>query len=231
MNALTNTNGNAVAVDQDFDPFAEYANSMGGSRIVGKLLKFNKGDWLVGQNGDMMEPGTQLVANMNELLVGWIKWKDKKPAEQLMGRLTDRFIAPKRSALDELDESQWPENDDGDKQDPWQFTNYLLMKVPGVEDQEALFTFTASSRGGIRAVTDLCMDYAKKRRMRAPGEMPIVQIGIDKYKHDKYGWIKNPTFRIVGWVPGTEFEAAMAEDAAQKAADAERRQLDQDIPF
>ncbi|MGY3278157.1 hypothetical protein [Bradyrhizobium sp. S3.7.6] len=239
MNALTNTNQTGIAVDQDFDPFSAYG-ATAGTRIIGKLLKFNKGDWLVGQNGDIMQEGTELAANMNELLVGWIKWKDKKPAEQLLVPLIDSVAAmkrgdlamAKREALGDTDESQWETDDDGKPQDPWQQTNYLLFKVPGLDDQDALFTFTASSRGAINAVKALCTDFGKQKRMWARGEMPVVKLLVDKYKHDKYGWVKIPLFKIVGKVSPAEFEAAMAEEAAQKAADdAGRKAADEDIPF
>ncbi|MCK1671072.1 hypothetical protein [Bradyrhizobium sp. 150] len=238
MNALTtNTNGQHVVVADDFDPFAEYANSMGGSRIVGSLLKFSKGDYLVGQNGDIMQEGTQLAVNMNELITGWIKWKDKKPVDTIMGKLFDpetrkSFQPPKRDALGDLDETTWEVDKDGNAQDPWQFTNYLLMKVPGLDDQDALFTFAASGKGSLGAIGKLCDSYSKLRRMRQPGEMPVVKLGVGKYKHDEYGWIKFPTFTIVGWVKAGEFDAALAEEAAQaKADDAARKAADEDIPF
>lgn len=232
MNALTHATNTAVAAADDFDPFAAYAAAHGGSRIVGSLLKFSKGDYLVGQNGDIMQEGTQLAVNMNELLVGWIKWQDKKPAEQLMGRLADRFVPAKRDALGDTDKSLWETDDDGNPQDPWQFTNYLLMKMPGIDDQDALFTFTASSHGGIGAITKLCDSYSKLRRMRSPGEMPVIKLGVERYQHKKYGWIKNPEFKITGWVSPLEFTAAMEQEQAQAEADkAAREAADKDIPF
>lgn len=230
MNAIAKTsNGTAVAAADDFDPFAAYGDSMGGSRIVGTMLKFSKGDYLVGQNGDVLPEGTKLAVNMNELVVGWIKWKDKKPIEQLMGRLVDRFTPPKRDELDSRDETEWEVDKDNKPQDPWQFTNYLIMKVPGADDQDSLFTFVTSSNGGLKAVGMLSKAYSVQKRLWAD-EMPLVSLGIHKYKHDEYGWIKNPQFKIVGKVAADEFALAMEEEATQAAADAERR-ADTEIPF
>jgi hypothetical protein len=232
MNALTTVNNNLPATVQPYDPFAEYVAENSTTRIVGELLKFSKGDYLVGKNGDIMELGTRLVANMEELYVGWIKWKDKKPTEQLMGRIFDGFKKAKREDLGDDDDTQWEVDKDGTPQDPWQETNYLLLKVPGSDSQEALYTFTASSHGGRGAITDLIASYVKQRKMRGLGEMPVVELGFSKYKHDTYGWLKNPTFKIVGWAPAGEFNAAMEEEQQQAEADtAARKAADEDIPF
>jgi len=216
---------------EEFDPFAEYVRENSTTRIVGRILKFVRGDYLVGQNGDLMQEGSQLCANMDELYVGFIKWKDKKPVEQAMGRIKDAFKKPKREELGDLDEDQWDKNEDGELQDPWQETNYLLMKMPGVDDQDALFTFTASSWGGRNAITNLIDSYVKMSRMRSKGEMPIVKLGVERYTHKKYGPMKNPTFKIVGWVAPHEFAAALEQEAAQAEADAAARKIDDEIPF
>jgi hypothetical protein len=237
MNALTQTNNTTLARADDFDPFAEYANAMGGNRIVGTLLKFSKGDYLVGQNGDIMEEGTQLAANVEELLVGWIKWKDKKPVEQIMGKLADRFVVAKRDTLGDLDESTWEVDKDGKAQDPWQYTNYLVLKVPGLDDQDGLYTFTTSSKGGVQAVSKLCGLYSKMNKMRSRGpngekDQPIIKLGVERYQHKEYGWLKNPSFTIVGWAGPNEFAVALEQDAAQAKADAAaREEADKDIPF
>jgi hypothetical protein len=240
MNALTTqTTGTAVAAPVDyFDGFADYGAAVAGTRIVGTLLKFSKGDYLVGQNGDIMEEGTQLAANMAEVVTGWIKWEDKKPAEQIMGKLIDtfgkepKFKVPTRKELGDLDETQWPTDDKGNPQDPWQLTNYVIFKVPGLDDQEALYTMPINSKGAHGAFGKLSTSYSKLGRMRQPGEMPIVKLGVERYQHKVYGWIKNPDFKIVGWVPAGEFDKALAQEAAQAQADAEaRKAADEDIPF
>ena len=51
-NGLTTTGGNQVA-SYAKNPFEDYGEQASGrSNIVGKLLKFSKGDWLAGQNND-----------------------------------------------------------------------------------------------------------------------------------------------------------------------------------
>ena len=46
------------------------------------VMKFSKGDYLAGEEGKAIETGTTVTANLDELLAGWIKWKEGKPVEQ-----------------------------------------------------------------------------------------------------------------------------------------------------
>lgn len=244
MNAVTTTNAStAVAVQNDFfDGFQSYGDAAAGTRIIGTMLKFNKGDYLVGANGDIMQEGTELAANIGEMITGWIKWVDKKPAEQIMGRLVDtfarpgqepKFKIPTRKELGDLDEDLWENDKDGNKQDPWQLTNYLILKVPGLDDMDGLYTMPINSKSAHSAIGKLCQNFAKLGRMRPPGEMPIIKLGVDRYKHKEHGFIKVPLFTIVGWVKAGEFDAALAQEAEQAKADEENRKQDagEDIPF
>lgn len=210
MNALTTTgNGGAVATTDDaYDPYAEYGQESS-TPIVGKLLKFSKGDWMVGD--DEVAPGTRFIANMPSILLGWILWEDNKPIEQLMGLLEQRHRPQKRDTLGHDDESLWPLDTNGKPQDPWQETNYLVLKAA---DGDQLYTFSTSSAGGRGAISKLCRDYGTKRRMY-PGKLPIVEVRVDKYKHKDptIGWIKVPEFAIVGFVPASDFEGVPEEQA------------------
>ncbi len=184
----------------DKNYFESYGSQMSQSNIVGQLLKFSKGDWLVGQDDEELKSGTKLVANMNSLMVGWIKWVDNKPAEQLMGSLIEGFQPKRRSELGDTDEDQWEVGTDGKARDPWQFTNYLLMKPPGKGKDDELYTFSTSSRGGLSAIGTLCKAYGKEMRAK-PDQLPIVELGVDSYNHPnkEFGRIKVPLLTVVGW--------------------------------
>jgi hypothetical protein len=178
--------------------FASYGAQVSQKSIIGTLLKFNKGDWLYGEDNDEMEDGEQLIANMDQLLVGWIKWVDNKPAEQIMGLVSEGYQAPKRHTLGDTEEENWEVDDAGKARDPWQFSNYLVMKRPGKNGD--IFTFATSSKGGLNAIGELCKSYGKDMRVH-PDEYPTVEIGTHAYDHPKkeYGRIKIPTLKLVGW--------------------------------
>lgn len=198
--------------DDSDNPFAEVGRQAA-RRIVGDLLKFSKGDYLYGQDNDEIALGTRMVANMDQLLRGWIKWADNKPTEQIMGLVVEGFRVPKRDTLGDLDESQWEVDDNGQARDPWQETYYLLLRQLDKDGkplgEEGLFTFTTSSTGGKDAIIDLCAKYGKWMRMRA-GDYPIITLDMEKYNHPnkQYGVIKKPKFKFnpqKDWFPKSEF--------------------------
>ena len=218
MNDLTVQTNGAVATQDDFDPYAEYGRESS-TNIVGKLIKFSKGDYLVGD--DKVKVNTQVVANMANLLIGWIRWEDNKPAETIMGLLGEGHRPQKRDTLGFDDEADWPLDTSGKPQDPWQETNYLVVK--DVTDGE-LYTFTTSSAGGRGAISKLCKDYGTKRKMY-PGKFPIITLGVDEYKHKDrtIGWVKTPLFKIVGWVPVEAFDSDVDGATGEVKNDAQHR--------
>lgn len=121
------SNSTAIALNGGVDPFLAYADAISPRSIVGTLLKFSKGDYLAGEEGEIIPHGTQLTANCDEFLAGWIKWQDGKPVEQRMIRVADGFHPPVRTDLGDTDKSLWETDDKGEPKDPWQFTNYLLL--------------------------------------------------------------------------------------------------------
>lgn len=218
MNELaTQQHGTAIA-NAGGNYFQSYGDQVSQKSIVGKLLKFSKGDFLVGESNDEVEEGTQYVANMDELMVGWIRWEDSKPTDQIMGRVSEGYQAPKRNSLGDDDKSKWEVDEQGRERDPWQFSNYLILKTPGESGDDALFTFTTSSRGGLNAIGELCKAYGKAMRQK-PDEFPVISLGVGSYQHSNkaYGRIKFPVFEVTGWVAKAEFAEALADAAPATA--------------
>jgi hypothetical protein len=198
------------------DPFASYAAAMGSA----PFLRFSKGDYLLGENAEEVSPGTQFVANMDELRVGWIRWENERPAEERMHRLIDRPRVPHREELGYLEQSQWEAGANGPR-DPWQLTNVLpMIRV----DDGTEVKFTTSSRGGISAVAKLSGQYSRVR-VKHLHEWPIISIEVDSYQHDRYGKIKFPVFRIVDWQPKA------GEGAPLTDAPSFEDELNDEIPY
>jgi hypothetical protein len=201
-----------------FETYGEQASSR--SSIIGDLLKFNKGDWLLGQDEEEVDVGTKFVASMDNLLVGWVKWQDNKPVEQIMGKVAEGYSPPKRDSLGDTDKEQWEIGTDGKARDPWQFSNQMLLKPVGEKySTDVAITFVTSSRGGIGAVGELCKKFGKEMRTRE-GQNPIVELGVDSYNHPnkEFGRIKTPVLDLVGWEKGALFDTAAAEAEAEAEA-------------
>ena len=218
------TSGQVTNLDKNaFELYGEQATQRGS--IVGTLLKFNKGDWLEGQDDNEVAVGTKFAACMDQLMVGWVKWVDGKPERQEMGLLTEGHTPPSRKSLGDTDETTWELDAQGKPRDPWQFSNYLLLKQPGkkfVPDQA--WTFATSSRGGIGAVGELCKKYGKEMRSH-PDQNPVVEVGVDSYNHPnkEFGRIKVPVLTLVGWESKKLFEQQEAAVEEPKKVAGRRR--------
>jgi hypothetical protein len=212
MSNITTKNDNTSVAKQSENPFTAYGEAATHRNIVGDILKFSKGDWMYGQDNTDVPVGTQYIVNMDELLIGWIRWEENKPTDHIMGKVSAGYAPPRRNELGDTDNTQWEVDDNGQARDPWQLSNYMLVK--GVSDGE-LYTFTTGSKGGRDAVGDLCKAYGGVMAQH-PDEYPVVAIGVRSYEHPNrsYGRIKTPEFKIVGWSSKSAFAADLGEGAS-----------------
>jgi hypothetical protein len=186
--------------------FVAYGGAAAQNRIVGDLLKYSKGDWLAGKEADELPAGTELVAGMQTLTVGFQRWENQRPTDARLGLLVDGFNPPARHELGDNDQSLWERDDFGKARDPWVPTNYIQLSDPA--DPKTIYTFTTSSRGGLSAIGKLCAEYgrglAKEGR---EGQLPLVRLDSSSYAHKDrtLGRIKVPTLEIIGWVKADDF--------------------------
>lgn len=211
-----------IATAQD-NYFSSYAQATTRKAIVGDLLKFTRyGEWIAGQDEEEIDAGTRYIPIMDELLIGWQKWEDGKPAEQHMGKLSEGFRPAKRSELGDDDEATWERDDKGNPKDPWQLTNMLILKA---EDSDRIYTYSPSSRGGLSALGELCGQFGKMIRQK-PDQYPIIELQTSSYKHEKYGKTFIPVLKVVGW---TTKDAAL--DALNASTASATNAEDEDAPF
>jgi hypothetical protein len=204
-------------VEIDKDPFLAYADSVGQTSIIGQLLKFTKGEWVAGKEGEEIPLGTRLVVNMDSMLVGWIKWTDNRPEQQVMGKVLDHYRVPRRPELGDLDEAAWELDSRGDPRDPWQEASYLLLKKPGARySKDTAFTFSGSSLGAKQAGRDLCTMYGE-HRIKHDDEFPIVKLDRDFYMHKEFGKTWKPMFVLAGWEKKSLFEQSAEPQAAEES--------------
>lgn len=199
------------------NPFADYGDEAFTSNIVGQLLKFNKGEWLVGKDETELPEDTQLVVGMPTLQSGWIKWDDNRPAEIKMGLRTEGFRPVTRDSLGDQDKSTWRELN-GQKIDPWQRTDVILLADP---TNGQVYTYSPASQGGLDAIKQLSKAYGSWY-LTEPDMMPVVTLGSEWYKHETYGKVYKPVFEVVDKrdINDVSFEPADEDEkpAAKKAA-------------
>jgi hypothetical protein len=188
--------------------FETYADDIDNQMIVGTLLKFSKGDWLVGRDGEQCSE-SELVAIVPGLVHGWIRWEDNRPVEHAMGLLIEGFAPPNRDGLGHQDKERWELDAKGEPRDPWQEGLYLPMITV---DSGTIFTFTTTSDGGRRrGVAPLCREYGHRIRQH-PDEIPVVRLEQDSYLHSdrSIGRVKYPLFPVARWVKAEPYIAAVA---------------------
>ena len=185
-----------VAAPEHADMFQQYADAVSPRNIIGKLLKFAQGDYVAGEGGEKIKEGTKVVAIMDELSTGWVRWQDNKPIEHRVGRVIDKFVPAQKRDLPDRDEALWETDEDGKPRDPWQFVNYLPVK--NVETDE-FYTLATGTRGGLSAIADLCRHYARDVKQH-PDCFPVIALKSGSYPHKNkaYGRVKIPILTPVG---------------------------------
>jgi hypothetical protein len=187
------------------------------SSNLGKLLKFNKGKYLVGD--DEVPAGTEMVAHVDQIARGWIKFHDNKVVDQRIGKAVDGFVMPDRSELGDNDKSQWERDPRGEERDPWVEQYYLPMEDTATGE---VTVFVTGTHGGCDAITKLLNIFVRNPR----AGLPVIRLDVASYRHRTYGRIEKPDFVIVGRTGAPAAPAETIEPAGASSDD-----LDDEIPF
>ena len=174
----------------------KYLDTVAPTAIAGLLIKFDgkEGKFLVAESGEGISPDQDFIALCDETLVGWIRFNgDDAPPTRDQGLLYRGFIPKPRSALGDMDESDWPEGRFG-TEDPWKATQALVLQDPKTG---SLFTFTTLSPTGRSGVTALLRHYDRIKK-DDPSSYPVVRLKPGGYPSKKYGWVHKPTFCVMG---------------------------------
>ena len=66
----------------------DYINNADPQQTIGKLLKFSKGEFLLGQDAEVIAEGTTYVVAADMVLTGFIRWDNGKPVEHKLVRIS-----------------------------------------------------------------------------------------------------------------------------------------------
>jgi hypothetical protein len=196
------TENNLPAQTSQHNAFEAFGNQATQRNIIGQILKFAKGYWRAGMNSTEIEDGVQLIVDMRTLTVGYQKWMGDKPVDSHMGLVSENYQPPRRKEIGDMEKEEWEIDEvSGQPRDPWQMSNMLILREIGTSgDEQGLYTFTSSSRGGLSAIGMLSKAYGRK--IRENDELlPVVELEGSSYPHSnkRYGIIDIPIFKLVGW--------------------------------
>lgn len=198
--------------DAAFAAFQNAASAMAGGDQK-PILKFTKGDWMVGQDNEDVPAGTKLAADVMNAEWGWVRWHDSKPVERRMVLVASGQQPPSRDALGHEDKQLWRVGSDGRAQDPWQKT--IEIPVRELTGDRREFLLAGSSKGFEGGCKALFNSFGKEMRENM-GKVPVISLGVSKYKHSnpEYGIIKTPEMTLVEWFdPSQEAPAAKTSKA------------------
>lgn len=208
MNALATVNESQLAA------FGSAASALAGG---GKpFLSCKKGDWYFGQEDKEIPAGARVAINMMEAEWGWLHWKDKEVVGRKMLTVASGNPIADRGELGDDDKDLWPRDDQNNPQDPWQKT----IEIPGrfIDGDKEEFVVAGSSKGFEGACKALFKAFGEHARAN-PGKVPVVELGVSKYNHKKYGITKVPVLDLVDWADPAALEAgAEPETKAKKKA-------------
>jgi hypothetical protein len=204
---LTTVNDNAFAAFE-----AAAASLSGGDQKP--ILKFQKGDWYLGQENEEIPNGTKLAANIMEAEWGWVRWSDGKPVERRMVRIATGAQAPTRDTLGHLDKELWDRDNAGQAARPLA----VHGRHPGARDRRPEARGAALRRveglGGLLqgAVRRLRQGDARERRQDADRPARGRQVHPPG---KEYGVVKTPKLELVEWKAAAELEQKPAKIATK----------------
>lgn len=181
-----------------------------------QFLKFSKGDYALGKEAIEFEGNRfQFVPAMDLWQKGFQCWKNGLPVDQFWVQYGQPL--PRRSELE--DHGPYTNQNDG-----WQESiKFPLVILPGVGGHDTAFTnceFAASSTGGKNACYALSREYAqwiKEGKVTEDAPFIVVEASADSYRHQTYGKVHFPAFKIVRAISVAEVEQ-IVNGAAPKAA-------------
>lgn len=189
---ITEYQSGLPSVNGEADPFLAYGQAQ--AFADGQFLSFKAGEWLYGMNQEVLVLGTKLAVSMPGMRVGWRRWENRQVVDDRTSLLTEMRQQPSRQSLGDTDEKMW-DMLNGRPRDPWQMSSIVEM----ISGDGEKYIYATASYGGRKCLGDLCVQYAKQRRMR-PGQLPLVSLGADSYDHKDYGKTWVPVLTITGWV-------------------------------
>lgn len=181
------------------------------------ILKFKKGKYVLGQDGEIVELGSKFVANMSRLCRGFVKFVDAELADKRLAGPGEPPIA--REEVGDDDEDLWPRDPNGNRVDPWTPTWELPLKSLDTAEE---VVFCTSANGGINAIGRLCNKYGA-RCLSGHFELPIVELNASSYRHRSFGEVDVPVLRVVDWQSETDLIAGEANGGSEDLSD--------DVPF
>jgi len=161
------------------------------------LLKFSKGDWLIGQDNAEVPPGTKFIVNIPELLRAGCAGKTRNPPTTSWAESMIVSRLPLRSELSDQDKEYWELDASGKPRDPCK--NLLHAFERHRTNSEELTPSPHRQRRIVRCWISAMPTPGKTQAGRRG--IAVIALGGGSYPHPnrQLGIIKTPKFMLVAW--------------------------------
>jgi hypothetical protein len=189
----------------------------------GRILTYAKGEYFIDKKEVPL--GTEFRVYTKSWVQVWINFHTR---DQRIYQVAKGQKAPDREALGDVDQKEWPMDDDGKRKDPW--VKQYLVQFESVDTGE-MCAFRTSSKGGRRTVSELCRLCAFRSKRGDPS-VPIIKLATSSFPTTSYGKIAKPQFDIIGWdKDGEEYHEIDPETINKPGTDGASAPFDDEIPF
>lgn len=195
-----------------------------------QYLKMDKGngEWLYGQEETLVGANTLWAVNPHSFMHGWISWDTATGGPPLQEHMVS--IMQPLPAVNSL--PPVPSHAAYKQQRSVQLVCIKDPDAKGADsDVGVTCEYKQSSYGAMKLFKTITDAVLAQITAGSDAIVPIVQLTHESYKHDKYGRVTNPVFKIVDWrtmndtsAPSevdevAEEEAALEEEYAAAAAE------------
>lgn len=180
-----------------------------------RLLK--DGEWVFGQEDNVLKPGTEVIINTLSIQHGYTCWSnsdDQNAKNELLGEVMVPLTAMPPAAS-ELPDHGYPWKDQ---------LQFDVKIITGIHKGKQV-AYKVSSVGGMNAAKAVLDAIMARLDEDTEHVFPIVQLGTDHYKHKKWGKTYTPVLNIVGWadINGEEAGAAPREAPMEEPVEEPKR--------
>src|SRR5262249_55948462 len=150
-----------------------------------EFLNFNgqTGECTIGKDKRKIGATTPFLVHLHDMAVGWGKLDRelKKIIRRGVGCVREGYGRLARQKLDDLDESTWPRNKRGEREDPWKKVTMLPMRNMEDDGLAVFGPLAPTQLGAIKRFIATC------RRTDRGGKEPVVLLKNRNFKNQSGG--------------------------------------------
>jgi len=179
------------------------------------LRLLTDGDWVFGQDDNVVAAGTAAVINPMSIKHGYSCWTNRARDEGKNESLGEQMY-PLGATVPMIHELTAINDPKTGKACPWKDQMSLDLKFVDGKHKGTQVLYKVSSVGGLNACRAILDAILERLDMDTEFVCPVVSLDSDSYKHKSYGKTYVPKIEIVGWANMDGVEEDGDEEAPVK---------------